>query len=186
MALLSTFIMALYQSLTKSLTLLPSMVCWRINASLPPCILRRNATAQTAAESKLVIWSRLKEWQRGKFDAMVHELRDLALQSSPGCARADEEFNVEAEGRNFNSMVLDGNINEAVNEVCERDWGGLYQPNDKCLKTNCPVIADILREKHPEPMVHVHEDAKKRTETRDQRPAQSTASRRLLPSAQAG
>ena len=85
----------------------------------PPCILRRNTTAQTAAEIKLVIWSRLQEWQRGKYDAMVHELRDLALQSGPGHARADEEFNVEAEGRKYNSMVLDGKISEAVNEVCD-------------------------------------------------------------------
>ena len=49
-------------------------------------------------------------------------------------------------------MVLDGKISEAVNEVCNRDRGGLYQPNDKCSKTQHPVI-DILREKHPEARV---------------------------------
>ena len=83
---------------------------------------------------------------------MMNELCELAIQSGPGRARCEDEFNVESEGRKYNSMVSDGKISKAVNTICNRDRGGLYQPTDKCSKTNRPVI-DIVHKKHPEPTV---------------------------------
>ena len=56
---------------------------------------------------------------------------------------------MEAEGRRYNNMVLEGRISEAVNTVVDTDRGRLYQPEDVCSKTGRMVI-DILREKHPE------------------------------------
>ena len=63
---------------------------------------------------------------------------------------------MEAEGRQYNNMVLEDRISEAVNSVVDTDRGRLYQPEDDYSKTGRPVL-DILREKYPEVTVPLDE-----------------------------
>ena len=92
-------------------------------------------------------------WIKGDFGALVKELDDLAMQDGLGrVGRREDVFDVEAEGRRYNNIVLEGRISEAVNSVVDTDRGRLYQPEDECSKTGRSVI-DILREKHPEVIV---------------------------------
>jgi len=109
-----------------------------------PCILRKTATARKAPKIKQVIWSRLNAWVKGDFDALVKDLDDLAMQDGLGRAGREGEFDVDAEGRRYNNMVLEGRISEAVNTVVDTNRGRLYQPDDACSKTGRMVIDNCL------------------------------------------
>ena len=67
-------------------------------------------------------------------------------------------------------MVLSGKIRAAVRMVTDCDPGGLLCPDDKCSKTQRPVI-DILRKKRPEARIpskvsfHEHPNAEDCLET---------------------
>ena len=58
-----------------------------------------------------------------------------------------EEDDVVAQS--FHETVLSGKLRQAVRRATNREGGGCLLPEDKCTKTG-RLVADVLREKHPE------------------------------------
>ena len=84
------------------------------------------------------------------------------MEDGLGLSR-NSDFNLESAGRRYNSMVLLGKIQAAVQMVMDHDPDSLLRPDDKCSKTQRLVI-DILRKKRPDARIstedsfHEHPD----------------------------
>ncbi|EJK47350.1 hypothetical protein THAOC_33933, partial [Thalassiosira oceanica] len=89
---------------------------------------------------------RLKCWKEGNIAGLVQDLVNQALQRV-GAGRPTVD--PEKKNRVFNSTVLNGQIRKGVRNLTDRGGGGVLQPDDKCTKTDRPVI-EVLEEKHPE------------------------------------
>ena len=145
-----------------------------------PCILRKIKNARKAPEIKKLIESRLDALDRGKYNALIKDIEDEAMEEGLGLARSGE-LEVELSGRRCNSMVLDGKISEAVKTVTNADKGGLFLPTDIDPKSGLPVM-DVLRQKHPPSQCHLRIILTNMTGQRSfLRPCWSTSTRRMLP-----
>ena len=91
---------------------------------------------------------RMDAWEAGQFVALVKDMEKCGMEDGWGLSHSSE-FDLESAGRRYNCMVLSGKIRAAVQMVMDCDPGSLLRPNDKCSRTQRPVI-DILREKRPE------------------------------------
>ena len=86
------------------------------------------------AEVKPLIWQRMNVWEEGRFIGLVKGVEEEALICGFGTGR-NGEFAVESAAWRFNSMVLSGKVQAAVQMVTERDPSGLFRPSDRCSKT---------------------------------------------------
>ena len=98
---------------------------------------------------KILVWSCLDAWEAGRYCALVKEVEECAMEDGIPRAHSDRSLKLESVGRRFNLMVHLGKLRVAVRAVTDRNPGGLYAPNDICIKTGRQVL-DVLHEKHPD------------------------------------
>ncbi|EJK74504.1 hypothetical protein THAOC_03813 [Thalassiosira oceanica] len=82
----------------------------------------------------------------GNVAGLVQDLVNQALQRV-GAGRPTVD--PEKKNRAFNSTVLNGQIRKGVRNLTDRGGGRVLPPDNKCTKTDRPVI-EVLEEKHPE------------------------------------
>jgi len=90
--------------------------------------------------------SRRTSRDEGKYDALVQDITNLALNGAGGYHnKADDK----QEARVYNSFVLDGKLRSAVRLLTNGERGGVLGPEDPCTKTGVPVL-QVLHAKHPD------------------------------------
>ena len=113
------------------------------------CILRRRPGCTRSKDIKRRVENRLRLWEEGKYDALVQDVTNLALNDSGGHHTNAGE---EQEARTYNSSVLDGKLRSAFRLLNSSERGDVLGPEDKCTKTGVPVL-QVLQAKHPDQRV---------------------------------
>ena len=98
------------------------------------------------------IWARITRrmdlWERGQHAVLVGDVEaEGAAREGRAAFSGEEEDDTVA--RSFYETVLSGKLRQAVRQAADREGGECLLPDDQCTKIG-RLVADILREKHPD------------------------------------
>ena len=112
-------------------------------------ILQRNQGVNTSLQICKHVLFQLSFWNRGAFDELVKDTYNYAMGYLGKDRRNQEE---EQHHKTFSNLVLKGKLCKAVRLVCDREKGGVLQPDElaeDCTGTINETVTSVLEGKHP-------------------------------------
>ena len=120
-------------------------------------ILQREMLVSKSSDIRRLIGRRLKMWEDGLFDALMHDAErcDRSFGNGRDSKRREQAF--EHMERVFHRLMIEGKVRSAVRWITERERGGLLKATDITTITNSQgqkvemTVLEVLQRKHPEP-----------------------------------
>ena len=120
-------------------------------------ILQREMLVFKSLDIRRLIGRRLKMWEDGLFDALMHEAErcDRSFANGRDSKRREQSF--EHTERVFHRLMIEGKVRSAVRWIAERERGGLLKATEITTITNSQgqkvemTVLEALQRKHPEP-----------------------------------
>ena len=111
-------------------------------------VLTKTLGVRQAQEIRARITRRMDLWERGQHVGLVGdaEAEEAAREGRAAFSGEEEDY---AMSRSFHETVLSGKLRQAVRRATNQEGVGCLLPGDKCTKTG-RLVADVLREKHPD------------------------------------